>query len=119
MKLSVEQIAQVTHELNAAYCRAIGDNSQQPWEDAEDWQRTSAINGVKFHIANPDASDSHSHDEWLREKVKDGWVYGEVKDTAAKTHPCIVPFEELPLDQQLKDKLFRQTVHALAPLLEG
>jgi hypothetical protein len=33
------------------------------------------------------------------EKVKDGWVYGEVKDVEAKTHPCIVPFDALSVEQ--------------------
>jgi hypothetical protein len=48
----------------------------------------------------------------MREKVEGGWKYGETKDPEAKTHPCIVPFEDLPAEQQFKDKLFRTIVHA-------
>lgn len=51
-----------------------------------------------------------SHDNWMAEKVADGWVYGEVKDPAAKTHPCIVPFDQLPPEQQFKDRLFATIV---------
>jgi hypothetical protein len=36
-----------------------------------------------------------------------------VKDPDAKTHPCILPYHELPLEQRLKDSLFMAIVHAL------
>jgi hypothetical protein len=83
------------------------------WDDAPDWQRNSAIEGIKFHLQNPDAGDSVSHDNWMKQKIKEGWVYGEVKDPEKKTHPCIVPFDQLPEFQQKKDALFRAIVHAL------
>jgi hypothetical protein len=51
--LSIDQIAQIAHEVNRAYCKATGDNSQMPWEEAPDWQIASAINGVMFHKNNP------------------------------------------------------------------
>lgn len=109
-----EDIARIAHEVNRAWCNYNGDKSQPNWADAPDWQRTSAVNGVAFHRANPDAGDSASHDSWMREKVENGWIYGIIKDPDAKppTHPCIVPFEELPLEQQFKDRLFRTIVHA-------
>lgn len=47
--LTPEDIAKVCHEANRAYCAGIGDHSQKSWEESPDWQRTSAINGVKFH----------------------------------------------------------------------
>ena len=106
-------IAIVCHEANRAYCKTLGDDSQKPWGKAPAWQRDSALNGVKFHIENPDAKDSAAHESWMKEKVDAGWVYGDVKDEAAKTHPCIVPFDKLPLEQQKKDTLFRAIVHAL------
>ncbi len=107
-------IAMTCHEANRAWCIANKDFSQQLWEHAEDWQRDSAIKGVEFALANPDAPDSAQHDAWMADKIKDGWKHGEVKDTAAKTHPCIVPFDQLPEFQQRKDKLFRAIVKALA-----
>lgn len=100
------------HEVNKAYCSTIGDDSQPSWDDAPDWQKESAIAGVKFHIDNPDADDAASHESWLAQKEADGWTHGEEKDEESKTHPCIVPFEELPEEQQRKDALFRETVGA-------
>jgi hypothetical protein len=112
--LTDEAIAKICHQANKSWCEYNGDNSQPNWEDAPDWARTSAINGVKFHRENPNAGDSASHESWMQEKVAEGWIYGKVKDPEASppTHPCIVPFEELPREQQFKDRLFRTVVHA-------
>ena len=116
--MKIEDIAKFAHELNKAFCLSIGDASQPSWEDAKEWLRSSALNGVKFHIENPDASPSASHDNWLKEKISDGWVYGEVKDPDAKTHPCCVPYDELPTEQKSKDYIFKQTVESLKDFLE-
>ncbi len=109
----IEKKAKVCHEINAAFCRAFGDLSQQSWEEAPEWQRKSAINGVIFHVDNPDANESSSHESWFDEKKNDGWVYGEEKDPIKKTHPCMVDFNDLPAEQKAKDFLFKQTVHSL------
>ena len=116
--MTVEQVAQVCHEINRAYCKALGDYSQPIWDVAPEWQKTSAINGVNFHLNNPDAGADASHKSWFMEKFNDGWVYGEVKNPETKEHPCMVPFEELPEWQKAKDYLFRQTVHSLLPYIK-
>jgi hypothetical protein len=108
-----ENIAKVAHQINLAYCASLGDTSQPQWEDAPDWQKQSALAGVDMHLANPDATPQQSHESWLAQKLADGWVYGETKDADAKTHPCCVPYDELPQEQKSKDYLFRATVHAL------
>lgn len=108
------RIARAAHEVNRAYCAALGDYSQKGWEEAPQWQRDSAIAGVRFHIANPDASPSASHENWLKDKLAQGWKWGEVKDAEKKEHPCMVEFTELPQVQQAKDHLFRAVVHQMA-----
>ena len=108
-----EQIARVCHEVNRAYCAAMGDMSQPAWDDAPEWQRSSARMGVDLHTRG-DFGPEASHISWMKQKIEEGWTYGEVKDPAAKTHPCIVPFDRLPREQQAKDFIFRAVVHALA-----
>jgi hypothetical protein len=107
-------IAMVCHEANRAYCATLGDASQVPWDEAPAWQRESAIKGVEFNLANPDAPASASHDSWLREKAAAGWKYGPVKDPENLEHPCFVPYGELPLEQRRKDHLFKAIVRALS-----
>ena len=105
-------IARVCHEVNRAYCEALGDMSQPTWHDAPQWQKDSAMLGVTLHIEN-DVGPEASHESWMAQKLADGWAFGEIKDPVAKTHPCILPFEHLPMAQQAKDFIFRAVVHSL------
>lgn len=108
------KLARICHTVNRAYCQAIGDDSQPTWIEAPAWQRDSAIEGVMFHMENPDAGPEGSHVNWMKNKVADGWSYGEVKDEGAKTHPCMVRYDDLPAEQRVKDALFVSIVHGLS-----
>jgi len=111
--MTTKDIAKIAHEINKSYCESIGDNSQPDWENAPDWQKSSAINGVQFHLDNPNATPSASHESWLKQKTEEGWKYGLVKDAEKKEHPCFLPYEQLPTEQKSKDYLFRQVIHSL------
>ena len=111
--MSPEQIAKVCHDANMSFCQVIGDNSQVPWEQAPEWQRESAVKGVVFLKENPAAHPSSQHESWMDEKLKAGWKYGPVKDAEKKEHPCLVPYDQLPTNQKLKDHLFQGVVKAL------
>jgi len=112
-KVAIFCIAKVCHQANKAWCETKGDTSQKDWNEAEEWQRDSAIKGVEYRLAHPSSGKDAQHNSWMQDKINDGWVYGEVKDAEAKTHPCIVPFEQLPEFQQKKDALFCAIVDAL------
>ena len=108
----VEIAAAKAHEANRAYCASIGDMSQLPWSEAPDWQRRSAISGVEFAIANNFPSPEAMHDNWMQEKIADGWIYGPVKDEEKEQHPCLVGYPSLPEAQKRKNAIFRETVMA-------
>ncbi len=36
------------------------------------------------------------HDAWAQACISQGWTYGEQRNDELKTHPCLVPYEELP-----------------------
>lgn len=110
----VEQIARMCHETNRAWCEINGDSSQAAWEHAPTWQHESCINGVKFRLDNPNSTVAMQHENWLAVKQKDGWVYGETKDVEKKTHPCMLPYEQLPYNQRVKDSLFAAVVDAIS-----
>lgn len=107
-----EDVARICHEANKAYCNTIGDYSQPDWEDAPDWQKDSAINGVRFHYLNDNTTPADSHKSWLKEKEEQGWKYGEIKDPEKKEHPCFTAYENLPKSQQVKDYIFKAIVDA-------
>jgi RyR domain len=108
--IEIEKIARICHNVNKAYCESIGDRSQPTWEDAPEWQKDSAVSGVKLHLSGDDVKPHEAHANWLAQKVMDGWVYGEVKDSIKKTHPCMVPYHELSVEQRTKDYLFKAVV---------
>ncbi len=108
----LDNIARVCHEVNKAYCEALGDMSQPAWKDVPPWQRESARMGADLHMSG-DFGPEASHISWMKQKLEDGWKYGPVKDADKKEHPCMVPFADLPVEQKAKDYIFRAVVHAL------
>lgn len=116
MKLSVEEVAKICHEVNKSYCESIGDNSVPSWDDAPEWQKETVVNGVNFHLCNPDSSPSDSHNNWMKKKEEEGWKYGPIKDPENKEHPCYVPYQELPREQQSKDYIFMSIVKTIEKL---
>jgi hypothetical protein len=115
--MNTEDIAKVAHNVNKAYCESIGDHSQPSWEDAPEWQKSSAINGVNFHLNNPNATPEQSHESWLKQKQEEGWKYGTEKNPETKEHPCFLPYDQLPQEQRSKDYLFRSIIHSLKPFM--
>lgn len=106
MKMTVENVAQLCHEANRAYCAAMGDLSHLPWDQAPEWQRDSAMKGVQAHYSSGGMTPEESHGAWLIEKQRTGWVYGMVKNPEKKEHPCMVPYVDLPVEQRAKDFIF-------------
>jgi hypothetical protein len=60
----IEQIARMCHQTNKAWCELNGDNSKD-WDEAQQWQRDSAIKGVEFKLDNPDAGHDNTMLGWL------------------------------------------------------
>ncbi|MDO4483704.1 MAG: ion channel [Clostridia bacterium] len=70
--------------------------------------KLSLLQGTPFEQA--DASlrrmcRQNEHDRWLRFHALHGWRYGPHKDALLRTHPCMVPFDELSEAEQAKDDL--------------
>lgn len=114
--VAAEDIARVVHAANRELQIVQGDPvPSPPWDDAPDYQARQAIAGVQEVMRDPGLTAEQSHELWAGRMRADGWTYGEVKDAERKTHPTLLPFSELPAEQQLKDRLFIAIVRALTP----
>jgi ryanodine receptor 2 len=44
------------------------------------------------------------HEVWAETRMQQGWTYGEQRNDELKTHPCLVPYEELPEEEKEYDR---------------
>lgn len=51
-----------------------------------------------------EAMAKNVHEVWAAGRIAEGWTYGEERDDVNKTHPCLVPYEELPESEKEYDR---------------
>lgn len=44
------------------------------------------------------------HETWAETRISQGWTYGKQRDDEKKTHPCLVPYEDLPEEEKEYDR---------------
>lgn len=60
------------------------------------------LDGVLLELTEKLAENVH--EMWALGRINDGWRYGEKRDDAAKTHPCLVPYSQLPDSEKEYDR---------------
>ncbi len=46
----------------------------------------------------------NTHNAWSAQRLAEGWSYGPERDDFKKTHPCLVPYQELPESEKEYDR---------------
>ena len=46
----------------------------------------------------------NAHEIWAAQRMKDGWQWGPQRDDAARKHPCLVPYDQLPESEKEYDR---------------
>lgn len=44
------------------------------------------------------------HEVWAKTRIKQGWTYGLERSDKLKTHPCLVPYNELSEEEKEYDR---------------
>lgn len=108
-----EAVAQTVHEAIRAWGAAHGQTDIPCWDEAPEWMHKSTRESVLHVLKNRGMDGRTQHHLWMEEKVRDGWRYGPSKSEETKTHPLLVPFDELPEVEKKKDELVIAIVGAL------
>lgn len=106
-----EQLAAIVHTTHCRLQFELGETPCQPWEDETEHIRQSCLAEVRR--ARAGITPEQHHEAWRSYKLAAGWVYGAEKDPARKTHPCLVPYHDLPEHQKDKNRLSLMIVAAL------
>ena len=59
----------------------------------------------------------NAHDNWAQQRMAEGWSYGPERSDAAKKHPDLVPYSDLPASEKEYDrKMAMETLKAIISL---
>ncbi len=47
----------------------------------------------------------NAHEIWAQQRLRDGWTYGAHRDDVKRTHPCLVPYENLSESEKDYDRI--------------
>jgi hypothetical protein len=120
-----EELARLVH---ARYCeRNKGAEYSKPWKELPEEIKDDNRRQVDAYLAHLAAADcsvelnalvetpyqltsvdvekmaKSEHERWREEKLSKGWHHGP-RDKVRRTHPDIVPWDELPDDAKRKDR---------------
>ncbi len=46
----------------------------------------------------------HVHEVWAQNRMSQGWTLGPGRDEILRTHPCLIPYEELSEEEKDYDR---------------
>lgn len=90
----------------------------EQWEDRGQAFREQFIRVLKKYFEEELPTPEEAHDSWMDAYIKMGWKYGAMRDPVRRTHPDMVPFDDLPKDERDKDAIFLSFVFLAKKLKE-
>ncbi len=102
----------------AAEIRVMLGEAQLAQSMFDDEQRARRIKAMQ-ECAVRSTSDAERHESWMKMYVDSGWVYGEQFDPAKKTHPNLMPWDQLPATTRSKARIFDIVAKAALELVHS
>jgi len=111
-------VAAVAYAANREFSKIVGGKPfNPPWEEYPEDLKLNLIQAVRNTMKQKIVSAKLSHLQWVKDRLDMGYEKGENINWKKKTHPDLVPFEELPMPAQLKSVLFLAIVNSLGGAL--
>lgn len=114
MSVNIMTLARLIHENNRVIQVANGEEVGPDWINAPQEDIDGTVKGIQ--LAAQGATPEMLHNSWMKDKEAAGWHYGVFKSAEDLTHPCMVPYNDLPVMQRLKDVIFFNTVRQFMEL---
>src|SRR6516165_4297801 len=79
----------------------------EPWDEREEAFRAQFLDVIEMMCGSDrKSSPAELHDDWVLAYERMGWRYGPTRDPVERTHPDMVPYEDLERREQDKDAVF-------------
>lgn len=119
--MQIEALATLLHGATSVFPRDDG-SYPRPWGELSDQDHESAILLVQTLLQERETvlglpSPEGLHLRWATEKQTQGWVYGKEFSEARKTHPCLVSWQSLSEESQIKDVIWWSLLTTLGDLV--
>lgn len=101
----------IAADANIHYCLNINEPPPPAWDGLTNAMQEGMIKGAQMALAG--SSPEQSHENWCKTRLAEGWEYATITDRDNKKHACLVPYNELPEAQRVKDALFQGIVCAV------
>lgn len=113
----IDKIACVAYTAIRTWCIRTKQEVSPEWTDLPD----DYADHIKIVVARAFAdmktpSAKQLHERCLKDGKTAGWGYGAQVDREKKLHPDILPWEQMTMDQRMKDHIFSAVIRAF---LEG
>jgi hypothetical protein len=111
--LDVDEITKIIYEAIRLEAEWSGRSIvPEPWKKRDKAFRDQMIKVVEKYLKiGKLPTPEEAHNSWVKAYKKMGWKYGKKRDSVLKTHPNMVSFHDLPLDEQQKDAIFLAFVY--------
>ena len=77
------------------------------WQDRDEAFKMQFVKVVDKQCSDDKFENAEAaHNSWWREYERMGWKYGKERNTEKKTHPDMIPFNDLPKSERDKDEIF-------------
>lgn len=110
---TIDNIARLVHTALSEWSEINGQPPYPKWEAAPHWMHEKTIKSVKFVLDSPNLTAKDMHDHWSETRLSEGWRFGLTKDPIEKTHPMLIPYEDLPEFEKRKDALVISIARAM------
>jgi hypothetical protein len=78
-----------------------------PWSDREEAFRVQFLEVIERQCGpNRSQSPEELHGGWMQAYIAMGWIFGDTYDRDSKTHPDLVPYDQLGQLERDKDAVF-------------